>query len=525
MNKAIKRFYWLTLLILLVLSAYPLINGVRMIYLSITNGSIEPEQYSKYVIPYAALCASIIFFATFLPLLYRLKRSAFPVGLMGAYAIFATIEHFMEGIQIHTADMTLIDPATLSADTAIIAPSATVDAWQASLCVISPLTQEQSVAYAYQDRYFYVMANNTYKIHYYLISFILITMVCGLVYGIGRMLSTGDYSRKKQLILQGATTSTLIALCVFANTTAFFRQPETIQTPLASVLTCMFFVVLGTAVGVYAGSLLLGKDKGLGLGLPAIISVISVILMYIGESVMMEGGLYRFGTGWFFEGLSGIALAPVDILVILLSGIVTCLILHLTRQYESWPGIRTTIFVLLLCSFIISISIFLSMPQEAIVDNDLFGYYEFDDCLYMNPLSSTLAVKGSMPFLYELSEDSLVVENTETGETQRFSAQYVNTAVGTDEFESKSFFTSFLPPDISQYEERWLRAVFNEGGIVYGLYQMDDEIWLARLGSGKVGIWSIYRLHRTDKYTFSVDLILISHSEETSSKYFTGVSN
>lgn len=372
-NQEYKRFYWLTLAALLVLSAYPLINGVRMAYLSIANGAIKPEQYAKYVVPYAAMCAAIVLFAASHPLLCRIKWAPFPVGLIGAYAAFVALEQFFERIQIHTVGMTLVDPASLSAGSAITVPSVAVDAWQASLCIASPLTRGQSIAYASQDRYFYVMANNTYKIHYYLISFILIVMVCGLVYGAGHMIRTGDNDRKKPLMLQGMVTAALVALCVFANTTAFFRQPEAIQTPLASVLTCLFFIVLGSAVGVYVGSFLLRKSRRLGLGLPVVLSVASVVLMYIGEAAMMEGGLYRFGTGWFFEGLSGIALAPADILVVLFSGTVTGLVLYLTQQHGNWPGSKTAVIVILLCVLISSAGIVVSMPQAKNIDNNIFG--------------------------------------------------------------------------------------------------------------------------------------------------------
>ena len=77
-DKGYKRFYLVSLAVLLVLSAYPLVNGVYMAFLSIANGAIEPEQYAKYVVPYAAMCFSIIMFAAFQPLLFKTGRFAFP---------------------------------------------------------------------------------------------------------------------------------------------------------------------------------------------------------------------------------------------------------------------------------------------------------------------------------------------------------------------------------------------------------------------------------------------------------------
>jgi hypothetical protein len=136
--------------------------------------------------------------------------------------------------------------------------------------------------------------------------------------------------------------------------------------------------------------------------------------------------------------------------------------------------------------------------------SNIFGCYEFDECLYMNPLSSSLAVKGFMPYVYGLGEDAMIIANSETGNVQRLTAQYENTAVAGDEFSLKSIFTSFSPPDVSQYKERRLRArLTGEGGQKFNLYKMDGEIWLVMLSGRENEIWSIYRLKPTNQSTFS----------------------
>ena len=222
-NLNFRKFYLFTLAVLGALSAYPLINGVRIAYIGVMHGAVEPGQYARYVIPYTAMCVAILLFAAFLPVLFRVKRMAFLVGLSGAYAVFIALELFMENIKISTKGMTVLDPASLTADMTA-PPFASVDIWQASMCAVSPLVRGQSKVFSSGDGIFYVMANDAYKIHYYLVSFILITMVCGLVYGIGHAVSTGAEDRRKPLILQGMAAAALVSLCVFANTTAFFRQ-------------------------------------------------------------------------------------------------------------------------------------------------------------------------------------------------------------------------------------------------------------------------------------------------------------
>ncbi len=501
LNKAYRRFYIVSLAVLILLSAYPVVNGLRIAYLSIVNGAVKPEQYAKYVVPYTAICLAIILFSAIQPILLKMRRFSLTIGLLVSYIVFFLTERFFEGIKIHTTGMSLVDTSSLTIEQLKDIPFATIDAWQASLCFVSPWTQGQSVVFASKDHYYYVLANNSYKIHYYFISLIIITMVCTLVYGLGRMIMSGDKSKAKQLILQGVSTLLMVSLCIFANTTAFFRKAQPIQTPIASLLTCLFFIALGVVIGVYIGSFLIGKEKLLGIGLPVLLSLTAVVLMYIGEAAMMNGNLYRFGTGWFFNGLPLILLAPVDMLVILLAGTGAYLILNKARKKDNWPSKGLTAALLVICAVIAFCGIGFSMVPSSDAE-DVYGCYEFDECIYMNPLSSFLAMKDNMPYVYYINEEALVIANTSTGDIERFSASFEKTPVAKDDFKTLSEFGDAPPfslPDLSQYKERWLRAVFtDETQQRYGLYRMDDEIWLVRLNNGR--LWSIYKLGKTGEY-------------------------
>ena len=91
----------------------------------------------------------------------------------------------------------------------------------------------------------------------------------------------------------------------------------------------IFFVSFGVTVGVFAGSLTLGKRKLLSVGLPALTALLTAILMYVGELLLLNGHLYIFGSGFFFESLPLIVLSPADLLVVLASGGITTLIFAL----------------------------------------------------------------------------------------------------------------------------------------------------------------------------------------------------
>jgi hypothetical protein len=541
-----RRYYLFFLAALALLSAYPLINGARMAYLSLTQGAIEQEQYAKYVAPYAAICLSLLCYAALQPLSRKLKRLAFPAGLAAAYGIFLLAERFIETIQVHVRSMTLIDAATLTPQATDAA--ATVDIWQASLCIASPVMREQAQTYVSQESFFYVLGDGSYKIHYYLISLLLITMIGGLLYELAGPPRAGTMSHNKPLLLRLAATAALVALCVFANTTAFFRQTAPIQTALASLLTGLFFVTLGTAAGLYAGSFLLKKDKALAIGGPVLCALAAAVLMYIGEALMMQGNLYRFGTGWFFDGLCGLVLAPADILIILLAGAATWLILTAVRKNENRPAKRVMTVILALCLAValggplISINapraldddsylpaensninppgsalLYNGMPKAyGFVEGYISGCYVVAASIYQNPLSSS-AIYGEMPWVYGCSENAFIIAGTESGDIRSYSIEYCKTPVGADEFSAATtdIFADppFAPPGISRYQERYLLAIISDdSGPAYRLYSMDNEIWLVDWRN--TWIWSILRLAKTSTTTLADLRRALEHYEE-----------
>ena len=95
---------------------------------------------------------------------------------------------------------------------------------------------------------------------------------------------------------------------------------------LSAVLMGVFFVVLGVS-GYIHGSFLLEKKRLLSVGVPTAVSSAVTLVMYIGEMILLSGHLYRFGSGFLFDGLGALVLAPIDILIILLSCLICALIL------------------------------------------------------------------------------------------------------------------------------------------------------------------------------------------------------
>ena len=318
-----RRFYWLSLCVLLLVSSYPLWNAAVIITELIKNGAVPQDLYARYVIPYAAMSASVILVMLIQPLLLRLKKFAMFAACAIALVLFVSIEIPIESITVEVSS-----PQFYSNQPVDIGET-TIDIYQLALCSISPVVVDSVYG---ENVTLAAPKNDAYKIHYYFVSFVMIIMAVGVLFGLGQRLKEQKPDRRLPLILRSISLICLLALCIFANVTGFFRDIAPIQTPLASVLTCLFFVVLGASTGIFSGSFMLKNNSPLAVIIPVLLSFSAVCSMYVGEAALMDGELYRFGTGVFFSSVGTLALAPVDYLVILLSGALVWAILAACRR-------------------------------------------------------------------------------------------------------------------------------------------------------------------------------------------------
>jgi hypothetical protein len=292
MEKNVRRYRFIALAALLAVSAYPLVMGLKLVALQLMYGGVQLQDYARWVIPYTAVCVAALAACALYPAFGRLGKFAAPAATMLALALFLGLELFVEGVTIQSE----------AAKNALTA--------QLLSCVYTP-----RAVWAFSGIY-----DDSYKIHYYLVSAVILLLCVRLFYGFGGFLSGGKRERKAPLAMQAAAFALFLGLCVLANFTGFFREKTDYLAPLPAFLTGFFFIVLGTSAGIYLGSWLIGRGAALAVWLPAAVSTAACAVMYYGEYRMFGDTLYRFGAGWFFEGLPGLALAPIDLLIIVLGG-------------------------------------------------------------------------------------------------------------------------------------------------------------------------------------------------------------
>ena len=319
-NKAFNRYYLLSCLGVLIASYYPLSMGVRVITDMLVNGTVMKENYPKYIIPYTPISVAIIAGVLLMPLFIKVfKRFAFAGGATVATGIFFGSELLLEQkVVVSTAETVT-----------------KLEDWQMFMCYVPPEGWGETVTtYKTQTAVDILMGdyNPAFKLHFYIISIVLIITILNCLYGFGQMIKNGDKKRCKSLILQSVCSLVFLGLCILACFTAFWRDGSIQVSPLSASLMTVFFILLGVTVGVFLGSFLLGKRKLVSIWIPVILAAVMTLLMYIAEMFLLNGHLYIFGSGFIFESLPGIVFAPIDLLVILLPGCITALVFTLLNS-------------------------------------------------------------------------------------------------------------------------------------------------------------------------------------------------
>lgn len=312
-NKKFNKYYLFACIGVLIASYYPLSMGVRVISDMIADGAVMKENYPKYIIPYTPISIAIIMGVLLMPLCFKLlKKYALVGGASIATGVFFVIEFLFER-KVVVSEVTE-ETVTMLED------------WQMYMCYVPPEGWGETITtYKTQTAVDILMGNynSAFKMHFYIISVVLVVTILNSLYGFGQMLLTNEKKRFKTLIIQSVCSATFLGLCILACFTAFWRDGSIEVSILSASLMSVFFILLGVTVGVFVGSFLLGKRKIISLWIPSIIASAMTLLMYIGEMILLNGHLYSFGTGFMFNSISGIVLAPIDVIVIVASGCIT----------------------------------------------------------------------------------------------------------------------------------------------------------------------------------------------------------
>ena len=315
-NKTFRWFYALSMLGVLLASAWPLCMGVRVVRDMIVQGTVMGEDYPKYIIPYLPVALAVILSVALMPLL---------IGYCRKYALLAASG---VGLGVFLSSELMLENWVIVTDTVMTK----LESWQMYMCYVSPDMFETRTWRAID-----VLIGEYspwFKLHFYIIAAVLILAFLNCFYGFGQMIVSGRRERLRHLILQSVAAVLFLGLCILACFTAFWRTGEITVSTLSASLMCLFFVVFGVTMGIFTASFLTKRPRPAVLALSAAVASAVTLIMYIGELILLSGHLYRFGNGFLFDGLGALVLAPIDLIVILLSGGITAVILKLAIDWK-----------------------------------------------------------------------------------------------------------------------------------------------------------------------------------------------
>ena len=316
-NKTFRKYYLFSLLGVLLASCYPIYMGISVIVDMIRYGTVYAENYPKYIIPYTPIALALLVCVALMPVALKyFKKYALLFGTVISTVLFFVFEFILERAVTVTRTVTGI--------------FSTLEDWQMFMCYIPPNSFEERTwteVDVLMGEY-----SPAFKLHFYIISIVLIISILNCFYGFAKMIHTGDKSRRKSLVIQSVASGAFLGMCIWACFTAFYRNGDIQVSALSAVLMSVFFVLFGVTVGIYIESFTLNKKPLLSVWLPSVSAAVVTLVMYIGEMILLSGHLYRFGDGFFFAGIPGIVLAPVDIVVILGSGVMTAIIASFVRN-------------------------------------------------------------------------------------------------------------------------------------------------------------------------------------------------
>jgi hypothetical protein len=316
-NKTFRKYYLFSLLGVLLASCYPIYMGISVIVDMIRHGTVYAENYPKYIIPYTPIALALLVCVALIPVALKyFEKYALLFGTVISTVLFFVFEFILERAVTVTRTVTGI--------------FSTLEDWQMFMCYVPPNSFEERTwteVDVLMGEY-----SPAFKLHFYIISIVLIISILNCFYGFAKMIHTGDKSRRKSLVIQSVASGAFLGMCIWACFTAFYRNGDIQVSALSAVLMSVFFVLFGVTVGIYIESYTLNKKPLLSVWLPSVSAAVVTLVMYIGEMILLSGHLYRFGDGFFFAGIPGIVLAPVDIVVILGSGVMTAIIASFVRN-------------------------------------------------------------------------------------------------------------------------------------------------------------------------------------------------
>jgi len=282
--KAFWRFYAITTVILIAVSAVPIWNFATMLltyYQERWRGASFSWSWINYdvtvIIPFMPVLTAVIIGFLFLPALLKMSGKKRAIVSAGATGIFL-------GLEIYAARIA----ARLNVTGIILSSRMPRDLWTPE--VIAGVTSEVSIPWQF-------------RVHYYIFSIILILATLNFLYCLANALYRNE-KPDKAVILNGIATACYALAYVFVRPVQFHDHGDFVRimrfhgltstrlTGLSVFNTATCFVFGSITVGLFCGSFF--RFEGLKRFIPSLASIITVLALYTAQYFMLDGNFYSY---------------------------------------------------------------------------------------------------------------------------------------------------------------------------------------------------------------------------------------
>ena len=262
-----KKYYLFSVIGVLIVSFYPLYMGVKVVSDIVRNGTVLAENYPKYIIPYTPISLAVIIAVLLLPALIKyMKKFALISASAISLGVFFASELLLESKVIVTS-----------------AVKTTLENWQMFMCYVPPEEYRTRTWRAID-----VLIGDyspAFKIHFYIISVVLILALINCFYGFAQMIITKINAEK--------SIGDSVSICCFVSRPLHFSLFYRIFQGRRNYCVCS---LSGTYEYVLYSiwcdsrsirrSFLLERKKLLSVLIPSIIASVVTFIMYLGEMIL-----------------------------------------------------------------------------------------------------------------------------------------------------------------------------------------------------------------------------------------------
>ena len=335
------RLYFIVTSLILAVAAYAPARECLRLFRHVAHGSIVGKFADTFlIIPFVAIIFAMLIAIILFPLLLKSTGGAFKKTkialLVLSVVLFVASSQFVERMAAKQWEIiNIVSPISVNLPKEYQSYAADILTSRApNFYVTTPRQQSPGLISLDYSQNGVILNSKVHittpvvKIHYYIFSIVLILIMLNFIYNLSTVFAkSGEKIKIPALITQGLATASYVYAVLFVKVIEYIQSDMKLITTESAVSAVLCIMLAAISVGLVTDNLLSTNNKIPKTRLiPPLISAATVIILYIGEYFLLDGGFYRYGEGFLFKGLPLIGISASNIVVILFPAVIVYII-------------------------------------------------------------------------------------------------------------------------------------------------------------------------------------------------------